>query len=123
MDGTLEGISVDLLKDDVEVGPSLTLTDVSKAKEWLPLIGNRISSIGISSQVSDDSGIPTLWALRFSLESEVSFVAALGEIDELGLQAHLGYMPDCLIVIFEQNLAEMYEITASESNAWGNLLE
>lgn len=103
MDERLEGIAV---VDPQHPFLSITgeRTDVSGGDLWGPLIGTKLSLDGVYWHEPGDAEVPCGLALRWSTHHGRSVVAALGT-------SHFGrpeYMPDELLVIHDEVLADEY---------------
>lgn len=66
-------------------------------------------------QETERPGVDSVWAVRLDFLTR-SIVVALGEVDDEGL---LRYMPDALVVIFDEVTAQNYQPRAAGTSAWG----
>lgn len=79
-----------------------------------------ISEELISIRISQHRPVPTqgdcLWALALTFRNAASVAVALGElVDDVP-----SYLPDSLVVLFGQEVAESYRISSSPTSAWGD---
>jgi hypothetical protein len=82
---------------------------------WRDLVGEPIVHVAVGWQrVSVD--LESVWSLRLDTASG-SVVVALGEID--WESERLWYIPDCVVAIFDEELANDYRPRSSAASAWG----
>jgi hypothetical protein len=87
--------------------------DASDRDAWRVHRGDAVTSVGGAWQVSGEGCPETLWAVRLGLAAG-SIVVALGTADP-----HLDYMPDELVVVFDESLARKYRPRHVSHSAWG----
>ena len=98
-------------------GASAAVTDVldvTSLPQWRPLVGSVISGFGIGTQYSEE-GHRLLWSVRLDVENGASVVVALGETEG----TLPSYQPDNLVVIFEPDIAQAYQVLDAPESAWG----
>lgn len=91
-----------------------SIVDVTDSAPWRALRGLAISGFGLARHTSED-GSQLPWALRMIFENGASAVIALGEIDD----ATPSYQPDNLLVIFDPEMAQSFQILDAPDSAWG----
>lgn len=114
--GELEGLA---LLGDAEPysGAADEVVDASDREAWRGHRGDAITSVGVAWQVSGDDCPESLWALRLGF-STGPIVIALGAADP-----DLAYMPDELVVVFDQSLAGSYRPRHASESSLGRPLE
>ncbi|MEY9965483.1 hypothetical protein ABIA33_003525 [Streptacidiphilus sp. MAP12-16] len=100
---------------DGSSGSLIDSVDVSDLPEWSSIIGLTIRGIGVAWHIANLGCPNSVWALRFDLEDGPSFVIALGEIRDDAP----AYLPDAVLVLFEKEVAELYQMASSTTSAWG----
>ncbi|MQS10119.1 hypothetical protein [Streptomyces alkaliphilus] len=116
MDGFNEGMAVEFRRPG-ESGTGLPgdPIDVSYHPDWENFLGVPIVSTKIAWHVPNE-GCPEMpWSYNFEFSDESSLVIALGEAEGQGFT----YMPDSLLVFFDEMLAAEYKIPASASSSLG----
>lgn len=68
-------------------------------------------------QISEFGSPGSLWALRFTLDSDNDVVVALGELDVDGSPR---YHPDSLIVMFDESMSRSYHHFGTIGAAWSS---
>jgi hypothetical protein len=111
--GPTEGIDVQLLEARAV---SRSDVDVSAVSNWRPMIGARISHVGVSWHQSES--VEALWALRVSTELGAASIA-LGAL-EGGIPR---YRPDALVVIFDEAIAQAYWPPDAGASAFGGAVD
>lgn len=86
------------------------------AGDWHGLIGDEIAGIRMSTHISDESLPPSIWAITLECRERRSVTIALGELDESDKPV---YMPDSIVLIFDQREAESFRPPAAIESAWG----
>ncbi|MEU7182033.1 MULTISPECIES: hypothetical protein [Streptomyces] len=116
MDGVNEGMAIEFRSPGESGTKSLgDPIDVSNHIDWRRFLGVPIASVGVAWHVPNE-GCPEMpWAYRFGFSDESSLVIALGESEGTGFT----YMPDALVVIFDEGIAAAYKIPASGSSSSG----
>lgn len=90
------------------------LLNVTVLPKWRAVAGAVITGFGVAVQRSD-SGRELPWSVRIVFDGGSSVVVALGEVcDEAP-----SYQPDNLVVIFDPEVAQAYQILDSAESAWG----
>lgn len=112
--GYVEGLSV--VNDKPYPGGSYLVLDASKRAAWSRHIGTKVAAIGASWQTMWTNGIKTLWALRLDFGGE-SVVVALGKANPV-----LSYIPDEIVVVYDENIARSYRISEAKFSAWGEAI-
>ncbi|MCX5263198.1 hypothetical protein [Streptomyces sp. NBC_00199] len=116
MDGLNEGMAIELREpgeSDADL-PGDTV-DVSDHVDWERFLGADIVEISPAWHVPND-GCPEMpWAYRLGFSNKSSLVIALGSTEGEGFT----YMPDELIVFFDESLAASYTIPASDTSSRG----
>lgn len=111
--GELEGLA--LLGDTASYsGAADQIVDASDREAWRARRGDTVTSVGAAWHVSGDDCPESLWAVRLDF-STGSAVIALGTADP-----DLEYMPDELVVVFDQSLADSYRPRHVSESAWGH---
>jgi hypothetical protein len=103
-----------------EAGVAAAVTDtvdVTNFPQWAALRESPIVGFGVATQRAED-GSELPWALRIDTANGVSVVVALGELDD----GMLTYQPDSLLVLFQPELAQSFQILDSPESAWGRRL-
>jgi hypothetical protein len=103
--------------DSPHQSAAAAVTDVVEATnlpQWRPLVGSVICGFGVGTQHSEE-GHQLLWSIRLDVENGVSVVVALGDIED----ASPRYQPDNLVVIFEPETAQSYQVLGAAESAWG----
>ncbi|MFG1842639.1 hypothetical protein ACGFH8_29915 [Micromonospora sp. NPDC049175] len=116
MNGFNEGLAV--ATDPVDplfFGRSAVAVDASAIPPWPSRLGHAVEGISWAWHQPGDDCPELLWAVRFDFGVTGSAVIALGEVDD----GTPRYMPDSLLVLFDENLARSYVIPAGESSSWG----
>jgi hypothetical protein len=117
--GSDEGLAIELLdsqtvtKDDL-----IDSVNVASRGEWADITHHPIKSVGIAFYSYDGSAEDRPWSFRLEFANGMSVVFALGEVAD----DQLSYMPDSLVVIFDEAMARAYEVAEARSSAWGEML-
>lgn len=116
MDGVNEGMAIEFGGPGETGAKSLgDPIDVSDHIDWSRFLGASIVSVGVAWHVPNE-GCPEMpWAYRFGFSNRSSLVVALGESEGAGFR----YMPDALVVIFDEGIAAAYKIPASSTSSFG----
>ncbi|CAM5595877.1 MULTISPECIES: hypothetical protein [Streptomyces] len=116
MDGLREGIAIEFREpgeSDADL-PGDTI-DVSDHVDWGRFLGANIEEISPAWHIPN-KGCPEMpWAYRLRFSNESNLVIALGASDG----ERFTYMPDELIVFFDESLAASYRIPGSETSSLG----
>lgn len=88
--------------------------DVASLPPWSSLVGSVIVGFGVATQQSEE-GYELLWAIRINFDNGASAVVALGELQGMAPN----YQPDNLLVIFDPEVAQSYQILGAPESAWG----
>ncbi|MGW5017463.1 hypothetical protein [Streptomyces cacaoi] len=116
MDGLNEGLAVELHgADPAPSRKSLSSVDVTCRAEWTNFIGETLVNLKTVRNVPNEGAPEAVWSYRLDFSNGRNLVIALGESKEAGL----AYMPDALLVIFDNALAGSYRIPASRVSALG----
>ncbi|BDE44320.1 hypothetical protein SLITK23_75650 [Streptomyces lividans] len=116
MDGLNEGMAIELREpgeSDADL-PGDTV-DVSDHVDWERFLGADIVEIRPDWHVPNDGCPESPWAYRLGFSNKSSLVIALGSAEGKGFT----YMPDELIVFFDESLAASYTIPASDTSSRG----
>ncbi|MGX2995077.1 hypothetical protein JNUCC64_12385 [Streptomyces sp. JNUCC 64] len=116
MDGLSEGMAIELREpgeSDVDLpGDAI---DVSGHVDWGRFLGVDVTEISPAWHVPNE-GCPEMpWAYRLAFSNRSSLVVALGAAEGEGFV----YMPNELIVFFDESLAASYTIPASDTSSRG----
>jgi hypothetical protein len=103
MDGTTEGLSLSTAADAL-ASSSAERIDVSQSPPWIPLIGRNVASLSLAWRRDAAAGKESLFALKCGTSGGASFVVALGGVSAEGIE----YLPDEVVVIFDDAAAERY---------------
>ncbi|MDF2254445.1 hypothetical protein [Streptantibioticus ferralitis] len=116
MDGLNEGLAIEL-RGHGEQGarPMGEAVDVSNHVEWARFLGKTITDITPVWHVPNEGCVEMPWSFRLDFCNSSSVVIALGESKGGGFT----YMPDSLVVIFEESMAAAYKIPASSTSSLG----
>jgi hypothetical protein len=93
---------------------SLVPIEATELPQWAPLIGRKIVDVGAGWHVSDAGHPETVWSVKLTFDNSISVVVALGELE----RGSLHYLPDYLVVIFDEDLARTYGQPGR--TAWGD---
>jgi hypothetical protein len=88
--------------------------DATSSKDWKPLIGHAVVGVGIGWHVPCADCAEAVWAIRLDFDIGRRVLIALGREDARGA---ITYSADDVVVIFDEALAEAYEIPAQTSSA------
>jgi hypothetical protein len=111
MTGPLEGLT--LMSEEAYSGTTDEVLEAAEREAWRKHVGQSITSVAASWQVSGEGCPESLWAVRIGFP-EGSVVIALGQV-----RSSIQYMPDELVVIFDSSLALSYQPLGVDQNAWG----
>lgn len=116
MSGELEGLAI---LSDAALYPSVAdeTVDASDREGWRSYRGDTIRSVGAAWHVSAVNCPDSLWALRLDFATG-SIVIALGTN-----RPDLDYMPDELVAVFDQSLADSYRPRHISGSSWGHRIE
>lgn len=89
--------------------------DVSTIPMWATLLGRPVTDVGVAWHSSDFGCPATPWAFRFGVGGRRRFVVALAEVRD----GRLSYIPDNIVVIFDDDLAHSYRCVGSATSSWG----
>lgn len=117
MQGEREMLSLRTHRDLPSVAAWQSL-DVSQADEWARMTFSPITAIA-GAWHSPCEGCEELWAVRLTCDAE-NVVVALGEAGDGS--SRIRYMPDSLVVIFDEGEAKAYETLASFGSSWGGIV-
>ncbi|MBP2337375.1 hypothetical protein JOF41_003553 [Saccharothrix coeruleofusca] len=116
MDGLNEGVAIELREpEESDVDLPRDTVDVSGHVDWEMFLGAHIVEISPAWHIPNE-GCPEMpWAYRLGFSNESSLVIALGVAKGRGF----AYMPDELIVFFDEGLAASYMIPVSDTSSRG----
>ncbi len=117
MHGEREMLSLRTHRDLSSV-PAWQSLDVSQTDDWAHMTFKPITAIA-GAWHSPCEGCEELWAVRLTCKAE-SVVVALGEAGDDSRR--IRYMPDSLVVIFDEPEARAYEPLASFGSSWGGIV-
>lgn len=100
-------------------GGLLKIIDVSKLPKWQEILGVSIKRIAVAFYSHDGVSSERPWSIRIELNERQSVVIALGEIE----LDRLCYMPDNLIVVFDDQKAKSYIFDGCVHSAWGEIVK
>jgi hypothetical protein len=112
MTGPLEGLAL-LGTETPYPGLADEVIDATGREAWTRFQGQPITSVGLAWQVSGDGCPESVWAMRFDFP-QGSVVVALGEPGP-----PIDYMPDELVVIFDEEVARAYRPPHVSESSWG----
>jgi hypothetical protein len=112
--GSIEGLSV--AQGMPYPGNSYLVHDACKREAWCNHIGTKVVGLGASWQTLWMAALDTLWALRLDFESG-SVVVVLGEVNPV-----LTYIPDEIVVVYDESMARSFRLSDASSSAWGEAL-
>jgi hypothetical protein len=109
--GLDEGLAIEVRED----GTDDDRVDVSDDPHWSAVVGNPIEELAVAFfEYHYDSSVRP-WSFRVSVSGGGSATVALGETDG----AEISYLPDNLVVIFDEARARDYRIVDALQSAWG----
>jgi hypothetical protein len=116
--GIDEGLSI-AVRDPGESpeGPG-NRVDVSDDARWAGIVGHRIDHLAVAFFEHYDDASVRPWSFRISVDGGAGATVALGEIDG----SEIGYLPDNLVVIFDEATARGYRIADALQPAWGSVI-
>lgn len=85
----------------------------TETQAWAPFVDEVVQSVEAQWQVSWEAAPETIWAFRLDFPSG-SVVVALGTDDP-----QLDYMPDELVVVYDESKAKAFKPPHVEKSAWG----
>lgn len=115
MAGDLEGLAI--LEDESYTGVGTELIDASDREAWREHVGQRVTAVAGSWQISGEDCPESLWAIRLDF-AVGSIVIALGTA-----YPQLDYQPDELVVVFDASLARSYQPRHVRDSSWGSPIE
>jgi hypothetical protein len=102
---------------DAMTASIIDMHNVSDLQPWSSLVGTVVTGFGVATQSSEE-GQELPWSIRIDFASKASVVVALGEA-----QGKIpSYQPDSLVVIFDPEVARLYEVVGASESAWGRKL-
>lgn len=118
MDDVKEGLRLGRAEPGSRPVPFKRL-DVSSEPEWAELRGKTTTGVALAWHRPCDEALEAVWSVRLRFD-RTSVVIALGEA------AHdrqtICYIPDSLVVIFDEVVARSYEPLSSQGSSWGGLI-
>ncbi|MEU4476204.1 hypothetical protein [Micromonospora sp. NPDC023888] len=117
MNGFNEGLAV-VATDTVDplfFGRSAVAVDASGIHPWPSRLGHGVEGISWAWHQPCDDCPDLLWSVRLDFGAPGSAIIALGEVE----QGTPRYMPDSLLVLFDETVARSYLIPAGEGSSWG----
>lgn len=115
MRGELEFLSVVRASETGRIGSFVDTANVSGSDSWKRVLGRDISGAGVAWQVSGSEELRIPFAIRLDFQGATSVVIALGEL----VRGMPSYLPDGVLVIFDETVAVNYVFPGAESPAWG----
>lgn len=117
--GHEEGLLIGMYRtEDCPPSELIDLTDMSGHEAWSAALGRLVDTVAISFHVHWDDATTRPWALRIGVSGGAGATVALGEA-----RGHdIRYVPNNLVVIFDESVARAYEIPSSSGSAWGELI-
>jgi hypothetical protein len=117
--GRDEGLSMALEDETQHTRNELVdLVDVSDNREWTTVLGRAVELVVLSFHVHNDDSSDRPWSFRIGASGGSCVTISLGEICDHSLC----YMPDNLVVVFDERTARSYEIPSSRQSAWGTTI-
>jgi hypothetical protein len=109
--GLDEGLAIEVRED----GTDDDRVDVSDDPHWSAVVGKPMEELAVAffEYYYDSSVRP--WSFRLGVSGGGSATVALGEVDG----AEISYLPDNLVVIFDEARARDYRIVDALQSAWG----
>lgn len=117
MNGVIEGLSITLAGGD-SLGEGVHLVDMTAAGPWSTTVGLAVEAVGLAWHRANAGSPLSVWGIRFSLSDRRILVIALGSMQG-GIAE---YLPDELVVFFDEESAASYRPLASISSAMGVLV-
>jgi hypothetical protein len=116
MDGPTQGLDVELLAvSDAKLHATGSRDDMASTSEWRPIVGQQVEEVGIAWHESEEGPPEALWSIRLSFHNGASLVVVLGQLRDGQVQ----YIPDELIVIFDEPLARAYVSPLGSVDSFG----
>lgn len=112
MSGEVEGLA---LLDGEPESDDRTVVDVTSHTQWSTRVGREVIAVGAGWHVPNAGSPRTLWSWRLSFEGGPCAVVATGEL----VNGEPRYLPDSLVVIFDERLALSYGADHSPGGAFG----
>lgn len=94
----------------------VTASDVSGSEHWRALIDKRVREVVLAWHVAEEGASESVWAVRIQLDEGLSIVVALGTVLN---GPPIAYMPNAVVVIFDETMARCYTIPTSSTSALG----
>lgn len=116
MEGEYELLAVDFSAHvEPDSGGLIDAFEVSATPEWMRFVERTVVSLGVARHVLAVDAPEPLWAVRFDFEGNESVVIALGEVRG----GRLAYLPDAVVVLFDERDAQTYSHQGSRGSSWG----
>ena len=115
MRGELEFLSVVRASGTDLIGSFVDTVDVSGGDSWGRILGRTVSGVGVAWHASGSEELRAPFAIRLDFHGATSVVIALGEL----VGGVPSYLPDGVLVIFDETVAANYVFPGAESPAWG----
>lgn len=117
MRGIDEGLAIELRKsvERPAVDADLARIDVSPLPEWRNVLGRSVEGTAVGWHVPNEGSASMPWSFRLDFGA-ANVVIALGEV----VDWEVDYLPDSLVVIFDESVARSYCVTSESGSAWGS---
>lgn len=117
--GLKEGLSLTLGPVGQHAANELvSVIDVSDHVAWSGVVGHLVEAVAVSFRSHSDDSSTRPWSFRVGTSGGPGVTVALGEVRERALH----YMPDNIVVIFDETRARAYQIPGSFQPAWGEVV-
>lgn len=117
--GSDEGLAIDMF--DTPSPPAdrtIDCLDVTNRDEWRRYVDRPIEAVAVAFYSYDGISDDRPWSIRLGFASDRNVVIALGEV----IDDAVSYIPDNLVVIFDEVHAHAYRVVDSRSSSWGELV-
>jgi hypothetical protein len=89
--------------------------DVTDLPQWQPFLGIQITDVHVGWHVPNEGCPEAVWAIRLEFEGGRNLLVALGHADGAG---GIKYLPDQVVIVFDQQLVQSYQIPAQTRSVW-----
>jgi hypothetical protein len=97
-------------------GVEHVVLDASDREAWRNHIGRTVVSVATAWHTSNDGYPESIWSVRLTFDTG-SVVIALGELSR---SSQLDYMPNEIVVVFDESLARAYHPHHVTESSWGS---
>ncbi|WP_155247699.1 hypothetical protein [Salinispora arenicola] len=114
--GREEGLALALGRGENRASSDLIdYEDVGGVQDWSSVLGYFVEEVAVAFYVHDEGSSVRPWSFRIGVSNGSSVTVALGETSDHSIR----YLPDNLVVIFEEATARNYEVSDGLQSAWG----